>query len=1007
MPGPLTYAAIAMMARDRVREIRDALRIKIASGRTVRDVERRVLHLAEQAHAMMSVDEPSVPAPLQLYGPPLGDKVSKLLLVGAIGPELPAYAAMFHRGQGWLRDTLHKGTPDLHQERVITESANLPLQIWQRAQQRIAGESDEKKRKSRLRRMRAYTLGHLCHVAADVVSSPFIDDVTSHLGTATRAKLTREAAVGAIEVEVSRALFLRGTDTRGSEWGNWWPRRGELPDELFEAWIEALEALYGSGAVRPGFGAFEAQRGEDDPPALSTALLKDGYDTFRNVVQTGSAWDLLDWMGALAPMFVPALAAMPMMALMPQGKNRFLDPKPEGYDAKIATYEMMVFPFMVSAILPLAVTLGVSFSYLGVGDAVIFGWVNAAVWLVAAVAFFTSLGGAGAERWIPLFVVPTLLSIAHIVFTLARGGSDNEHWRLAFSSILHLGLAGVFVLLFWGFLHEGVEVLDGHGEAGTFVWQFFVWLLILGALWIGIALLMRYLGGGQLPADEASQFVTGRRHHVQLFDDTTLFARNPGVSPTLADLHYPSGRRGLMKIWWTGNGAPTIRSTRDTLLFDFGGGTVRTVRAPLAPITLADYAKFLERTVKDGANATGLKTELLHVADDYVLPSGMVFADEGDTATTETAHTAAAAVARGLTAADPYVLHHAHKQHQSVRYDRRGPDESENRAQRVVGQGTVNSAGVVVTAVAAPNTTPLTRMFRPGDLFEAPQGSGTRRVVVSVDSDTRLTVSTPFAPVLAGATFERAAQDRRNDLALPPAVLVYSHHSEDNDLTLLGGLAGAFLKPGDTIRVLAAGGNQTRVVVEVINDNHLTLSSPLSPRVTPAGVNVVRVGEAAEHLHAYVASADDHLESDGPPLMNDAADLAALLCLAGASHMVEDPTKANRVYQVFRNWNLDRRRVNEWKTLVIGGAESEKRGDPAGADPAMPPVDANWFLRTPRGQSTAESMGWVPLLRSWIDMAKRPEADAQSTAPFRAGRPSNLALSRGMAWLLDLADPVP
>ena len=45
------------------------------------------------------------------------------------------------------------------------------------------------------------------------------------------------------------------------------------------------------------------------------------------------------------------------------------------------------------------------------------------------------------------------------------------------------------------------------------------------------------------------------------------------------------------------------------------------------------------------------------------------------------------------------------------------------------------------------------------------------------------------------------------------------------------------------------------------------------------------------------------------------------------------------VFQVFRQWNLDERRVNEWRQLVQGGAVSDQP-DPAHADPDAPDRDS-------------------------------------------------------------------
>lgn len=152
-----------------------------------------------------------------------------------------------------------------------------------------------------------------------------------------------------------------------------------------------------------------------------------------------------------------------------------------------------------------------------------------------------------------------------------------------------------------------------------------------------------------------------------------------------------------------------------------------------------------------------------------------------------------------------------------------------------------------------------------------------------------------------------------------------------------------------------------------------------------------------------------------------AADLAVLLCLGAASRLrdvvpaqpapiapVGQPPPAapgalpvlDPVDQVFRNWNLDERRVNEWREVVAGGAAPET---PA---PAPPPG-------TPDGRAIALAMGWVALWRAWLRVASDTTADtgaaiAMSYAPTvtahdgRTFRPTNADLTAGVRFILDL-----
>lgn len=150
-------------------------------------------------------------------------------------------------------------------------------------------------------------------------------------------------------------------------------------------------------------------------------------------------------------------------------------------------------------------------------------------------------------------------------------------------------------------------------------------------------------------------------------------------------------------------------------------------------------------------------------------------------------------------------------------------------------------------------------------------------------------------------------------------------------------------------------------------------------------------------------------------VLGTAADLALLLALGAASRLRNvDPAASDprivpappvvagpigKVSQVFRDWNLDRRRVNEWRTIVGGGAarESAPPADPVLAD----------------GARIAEAMGWVPLWRAWLRVASDTTADtgaavvSRDTPAVRAAdgtiiRPTNAQLAAGIRYLLDL-----
>jgi hypothetical protein len=146
-----------------------------------------------------------------------------------------------------------------------------------------------------------------------------------------------------------------------------------------------------------------------------------------------------------------------------------------------------------------------------------------------------------------------------------------------------------------------------------------------------------------------------------------------------------------------------------------------------------------------------------------------------------------------------------------------------------------------------------------------------------------------------------------------------------------------------------------------------------------------------------------------------AADLALLLSLGAASRLRDvspatpDPELVTgapplagpigHVDRVFRDWNLDDRRVNEWRMIVAGGATPED-APPAGDDRVQ-------------GERVAHALGWVPLWRAWLRVASDTTQDAAAplaapyaptvrTADGEILQPTNAQLSAGIRYLLDL-----
>lgn len=1162
MPGPITQAAVALRARDRLLQIRNRLQAKIDTLHAT-DLEKQIHHLAGQAYEAMSRPEPTVAPPHRPYMPPQGDRASQFLFMGAVGPDIAGFAAPNTPLQTWLRDTLAKGSPDEHAERVLASSSDYLIKLWEELKTRVPA-TDATNRG----RMRAYMLGHCSHLATAVVIGPYLDALEARRTEGGWTRLSRREIASGIEDRMAQFLLGRDASRAAPDLVTWWPDVAIVPAAFEQASKAALEAVYGSGARRPGSGVWEAALAAHPPPELSEDLLRDAYRSFRMQFDRSARWSLTDWMVQLLPIFLPLLFALPLMAASNSALAIRQDPVPPGTDEDAGRFDTLGLPLAMASLSSLITMIVLQTSSFGAEGRTIFGWINAAVQFVVGVLTLITKDKSSPARWVLLFALPLVAEIVFVIFALTKVSKRNPRsWQLALTGILHPFLGLVFALLFLAFLHKGAQALKDE-EGGRFALHMLLWLLIDGALWMVTALIMRYLATPNLspmpdladrlpialPAGVTSAAMTAPGN-VLLFDDMILASAPPAAgapadAPAVA--LYPAGRRPLLKLWWEGAGPPAIRPRRDRIDFVFAAGT-RTVFAPALPIAIADLAALLQRVVTDPGGGGGS----LHAVSPFaghagaeggLLPPGFQFSDHGDLAATAEEHDRLIAEARpiGADEASAYLLHAAPRGERSVRFGRTGVGSDQRltdnaalgsgtvasgagplatqlttagavgdlrnlfrpgdfveipfgqppiagagavRRQvasvdsatqltltgafpaaiaggvygRVVpraGQGTVSApAGSRTLTTAANATLPLTRLFRPGDWIEAPFGTdfAPRRVVVSVDSDTQLTVSTPFPAALAAVAYGRIARSPTGGEVIPPTWQLRIDGLGQNNMPEVRALAGpapvteigALLAPGDVISVTIAAALQgpagpaqvpavqLREVIGRIEQGttappgplpvdlvplHLPVDfiepAPMPPAAVappPRFANFQRVGgpDAAE-LIRFEASRDDTVFT-GDALINEATELAVLLNLGITSHLLEPAerlpaasgaaTAINPTYQVFRNWNLDRRRINEWRMIVQGDALSEKGGAPDRRDPAMAPLPDTWRSTSPAGEPVATRMGWLPLFRRWLDMAGRPGQDASSAASFRPGDPSNADLSKAIAFLLDQTPP--
>lgn len=312
----------------------------------------------------------------------------------------------------------------------------------------------------------------------------------------------------------------------------------------------------------------------------------------------------------------------------------------------------------------------------------------------------------------------------------------------------------------------------------------------------------------------------------------------------------------------------------------------------------------------------------------------------------------------------------------------------------------------------------LVRIWWPGDgTLEVAHDDHTIRLRLD-GAETTTDVHLSFADLSAAALADRlrnalaGLEVRTADEPSGDALLPYPHTVDD---------------PGDEAGTLAEHDAHAADFVGVgttAEDAYVIRQAPRADQSTRFGPG----GPATSPLAGFPLVPGRTLADLDTSAIGLASELAALMCMGLAPTIAPSPIapgptpappvanpNATEVYQVFRRWNLDERRVNEWRMLVHGGAASEKPGAPADHEPGMRdhPNPAGYASPAPDGEALANRMGWLPAWRAWLRVATDPAADtaattADASTPFvpntdgSTSRPTNAELSEAVRFLLDL-----
>ncbi|MCX6627070.1 MAG: zinc dependent phospholipase C family protein, partial [Candidatus Solibacter sp.] len=497
MPAVLTHKTIMLLARQRLQEIEETLKVKRLAAATPRsNIENAVQALAAKALSYLnSAPPPSTDFPGAPYAQPLGSGVSKFAVMGAMGPDITGFSNALAPGQAWPFDNVHKGYPDEDREAVVASTCDLIFQLWRKVSLAITSEVPAvdpqnpllNPRDAQLNMMRAYVLGHLCHVAGDVISHPLIHEIEWRSATSARSKLEHGDGEHSHDALVARQVLLRDSTRAGAAWDAWWPTLKEVPPQFFAAYSDALEQTYTAvTARRVGLAEFEERLAPLGPPTPTADFIKDGYSLYRSgVISMAYHYTTWNWFAFLLPVWAPIMT-VPLLGGAFEISREFFMERPAGVKNADSWSGLLSLGFALGSAAALTYSIWLAtLTMRGVEAQAIYGIVGNSLSTVLGIVFFFTLlsNHVSAAVRFGLFVgVPALVALVQlvmwIVFEAKSGSGRRAKLALALAAML-LGpviAALLAALLFWG-LRGG----DGKLEPGWFLLASGIWLLAWGA----------------------------------------------------------------------------------------------------------------------------------------------------------------------------------------------------------------------------------------------------------------------------------------------------------------------------------------------------------------------------------------------------------------------------------------------------------------------------------------------------------------------------------------------
>lgn len=287
MPAYLTHAMVLIrmsqwleLLRTRIDDRRATLQL---AGRPLPDLDERLYHLAGRTLTYLRED-PTVAADVALPTTRItngvGDRISKFAFVGSLGPDLPAAAYPLAINHDWAWHTLHKGAP--RRAWVDSKSTMFVRKLLELV------EKDEREGRlpaAQRRRTVSYAIGHLSHIAADVVLHPAVHALTWNDARGALDPLAEQSFEVAMDARTAHGFFQReDLYDDAQSWEDYYLDKGDFKEPL------TLLMNHLSGAFKETYGQITPNApvcGLDNPskclsPKFDAEFLMDGYRNTTN-----------------------------------------------------------------------------------------------------------------------------------------------------------------------------------------------------------------------------------------------------------------------------------------------------------------------------------------------------------------------------------------------------------------------------------------------------------------------------------------------------------------------------------------------------------------------------------------------------------------------------------------------------------------------------------------------------------------------------------------------------